>query len=251
MTASRRFVLLCALATVLTLTGCSVVDETATGGGGAAPGGPAFANVEPDEIAIGIVSGGEALPLVVADRGGLFREAAVTVKITRFGTAAERDAALAAGEIDAMVAELDAAVVLEAAGTPVAVVSLMADPERAINSTSTPGVAENPAAFGLTGSRAYFVVSDYYLALPSGLLATRAALEASDVAVVSIQADPDVHQGVLGDIAPGDFTVASGAYGPSSAPGASAVGDELAALVTARPELTGVSAEDLILDIGR
>ncbi|MHB8051364.1 MAG: hypothetical protein ACYDHQ_09140, partial [Coriobacteriia bacterium] len=105
--------------------------------------------------------------------------------------------------------------------------------------------------FGLTGSRAYFVVSDFYLALPSGLLATRAALEASDIAVVSIQADPGVHLGVLGDIAPGDVTVAVGAYGPSAAPGEGAVGTELASLVAARPELSGVSTGDLILDIGR
>ncbi|MHB1451396.1 MAG: ABC transporter substrate-binding protein [Coriobacteriia bacterium] len=251
MTASRWAVLLCAVTAVLALVGCSATDETVTGGVGAAAGGPAFANVEPDEITIGIAAGGEALPLVVADRGGLFDEAGVTATITRFETAAERDAALAAGEIDAMVAELDSAVALEAAGTQVAVVSLMADPAGALESTSTPAVAQSPALFGLTGSRAYFVVSDFYLALPSGLLATRAALEASDIAVVSIQADPGAHLGVLGDIAPGDVTVAVGAYGPSAAPGEGAVGTELASLVAARPELSGVSTGDLILDIGR
>lgn len=251
MTTSRWAVLLCAVTTVLTLVGCSAADETVTGDAGAAAGRPAFANVEPDEIAIGVVAGGEALPVEVAARGGLFGEAGVVATITRFDTIAERDAALAAGEIDAMVAELDAAVALEAAGTPVAVVSLVADTAGAAGSMSTPGAAENPAAFGLTGSRAYFVVSDYYIALPSGLLATRAALEASDVAVVSIQADPTAHQGVLGAIAPGAVTVAGGAYWPSAAPGASAVEEALATLAAARPELAGVSAGDLILDIGR
>lgn len=250
MTALRRVVLLCAVVALWGMAGCSSVQESSPTTTPDA-GGPAFADVEPDDLSIGIVAGGEALPLVVADRGGLFREAGVIVTITRFETAAERDAALAAGEIAAVVCTLADAATLEEAGTPVALVSVLSDPTRAAESTQAPEAAADVAAFGLSDERAYLAISDYYLAFPAGLLATRAALEASDGAVVRIQADPAAHQAVLAEIAGADVAVAGGAYLPSMAPGSSEVEQELASLKGDRPEFAQIAVTDLVLDIGR
>lgn len=202
-------------------------------------------------MTIGIVGGGEALPLAVADQGGLFSQAGVTVTIARFESAAERDAALAAGEVDAIVGALDAAVALEAAGTPVSVVSLVADPARAHESTQAPAANGDVAGSGLAGERAYLVVSDYYIALPSGLLAARAVLDAADAAVVRIQADPGAQHAVLAELTSVEATIAGGAYPSSSAPAMAEVQEALAALATARPELAEVTADDLVLDIRR
>lgn len=251
MTARRWAVLLCAVVVVLMLTGCAAGDDPGTDGAPPVSGGPAFANVEADEITIGIVDGGEALPLAVADRSGLFSEAGVTATIARFESVAERDAALAAGDVDAIVGTLDAAAVLEAAGTPVSVVSLLADPAGARESTETPVAADDVAGFGLAGERAYLVVSDYYIALPSGLLATRAVLDAADAAVVRIQADPGAQHETLAAMVPGEVTVAGGAYRPSVAPGMAEVQDMLAARAAAHPDAAQVTAADLVLDIGR
>ncbi|MBN2248054.1 MAG: hypothetical protein JW733_05085 [Coriobacteriia bacterium] len=251
MTARRWAALLCAAAITFVLAGCSADGQTASDAAGPQAGGPAFANVEPDEIIIGFAAGAEALPFVVAEREGLFSDAGVGATIVRFDTAVERDAALVAGDIDAMVAELGVAAGLEAAGTPVAVVSLVADPMGANGPASTPEAGQAPAESGLGVERAYLVVSDYYIAIPSGLLATRAALEASDAAVVRIQAGPATYQEALGGMTPGGSTVAGGAYRPSSAPGVTVVQQFLDALVGARPEIAGVSADDLVLDIGR
>ena len=250
MTALRRVALLCAVVVLWAMVGCSSAQESPST---TAPdaGGPAFADVEPDDLSVGIVAGGEALPLVVADRGGLFREAGVIVTITRFATAAERDVALAEGTIDAVVGTLRDAAALEAAGTPVAVVATIADPIRGLETTAAPAAGADTASFGLSGERAYLIVSDYYVALPAGLLGARAVLEANDGAVVRIQADPAAHQSVLAEIAGADVAVAGGAYPPSMAPGTAGVGQELAALAAADQRLSDITAEDLVLDIGR
>lgn len=242
MTARPWAVLVCAVTAMFVIAGCSASGGAALGDTPSAASGPAFADVEPDEIAIGVVTDGDALPLVVADRGGLFADAGVTVAITRFESAEARDSALAAGEIDALVGDLGAAAGLEAAGVPVAIVSLLADPAGAQETTSTPG---------LSGERAYLVVSDHYIALPAGLLAARAVLTASDAAVVRIQADPVAHQATLVEIVGAEASIAGGAYRPSVAPGVSEVQEMLTALSSARPDIAQVSAEDLVLAIGR
>ena len=250
MTALRRVVLLCAVVALWAMVGCSSAQESSSTTTPDA-GGPAFADVEPDDMSIGIVAGGEALPLVVADRSGLFREAGVIVTITRFATPAERDAALAAGTIDAIVGTLQDAAALEAAGTPVAMISVLADPARGLESTAAPAAGADTASFGLSGERAYLIVSDYYVALPAGLLGARAVLEASDGAVVRIQADPAAHQTVLAEIVGADVAVAGGAYPPSLAPGPTEVEQQLASLVAAGQGLGDITAADLVLDIGR
>ncbi|MDY0340339.1 MAG: ABC transporter substrate-binding protein [Coriobacteriia bacterium] len=251
MTSRRWAVLLCAVAVALMFAGCSAGDDTVADDIVPATGGPAFANVEVDEIVIGVVNGGEALSLAVADKSGLFSQAGVAATIIHFESAAERDAALAAGEVDAIVCALDDAAALEAAGTPVAVVSLLVDPADAGESTQTPGTADSVVGFGLTGACGYLVVSDYYIALPSGLLATRAVLDAADAAVVRIQDDPGAQQAILAEMVPGEVAVAGGAYPPSTVPGVTEIQDMLATLAAARPELAQVTADDLVLDIGR
>ncbi len=242
----RRTLLLCALVAAVAFTGCSGADGVAVSEGAAGAGGPAFQNVEPDAITIGVVTGGEALPLLVAEQSDLFEAAGVDARIVRFDTAGERDAALAAGEIDAFVGDLDSAATLEVAGTPVAVVALMADAALIRESTATPEPGFDPAAFGLGNASAYLVVSDHYLALPSGLLATRAVLKAADAAVVRIQGDPAAYQGVLADAAGSeDVVVAGGAYRAAANPGTAEVERQLMELSAA------VTAGDLVLDIGR
>lgn len=242
----RRILLLCALVAALAFTGCSGTDGAAVPEGAAGVGGPAFENVEPDAVTIGVVAGGEALPLLVAEQSDLFAGAGVEARIVRFDTAEERDAALTAGEIDAFVGGLDSAATLEVAGTPVAVVALMADAALIRESTATPEPGFDPAAFGLGNASAYLVVSDHYLALPSGLLATRAVLKAADAAVVRIQGDPAAYQGVLADAAGSeDVVVAGGAYRAAANPGTAEVERQLMELSAA------LTADDLVLDIGR
>ena len=246
MTLQHRILLPCALVAALAFTGCSGTDGATAPEGSVGAGGPAFENVEPDSLTIGVVTGGEALPLLVAEQSDLFAAAGVEARIVRFDTAEERDAALTAGEIDAFVGGVDAAAALEAAGTPVAIVSLVADAASSLESTSTPVTGLDPAVFGLSGASAYLVVSDHYLALPSGLLATRAVLKAIDAAVVRIQGDPDTYQGVVAD-ATGreDVEVAGEAYRASASPGVTEIEWQLEELSAA------LAADDLVLDIGR
>lgn len=246
MTVCRPVALLCAATMVLALAGCSASGDTATPGADPASDAPAFADVEPDELVIGIAPGGDALPLVVADRQGSFDEAGVTVTIKPFATAKERDAALAAGEIDAMVADLVSAATLEVADTPVAIVSVLADLAVPAGEASTSDGQDAGQGQGAATGRSYLMISDYYIALPSGLLAARAALEAVDAAVVRIQADPAAHQPVLTEIAGTGVTVDGGAYPASVAPGIAEIESALESL-----DLSGVAAGDLVLDIGR
>lgn len=75
-------------------------------------------------LTMGLIPIEDTLPFWVAERRGYFREEGVSVNLKTFASAAERDAALTAGEIDGAVADLVAAALLHAGGTRVGVVSL-------------------------------------------------------------------------------------------------------------------------------
>lgn len=248
----RRILLLCALVAALALSGCTESDGSEVPEGAAGDGGPAFENVEPDAITLGVLAGGEALPLLVADHHDLFSAAGVEARIVRFDTAEARDAALTLGEIDAFVGGIDSAAALEAAGTQVAMVSVVAEPALTVDSTATPVTGLDPAAFGLGDEGAYLVISDRYIALPSGLLAARAVLEALDAAVVRIQGDPGAYRGMLAEAAGRDDVVVAGeAYPASASPGVTEVGRLLQEIAAAQPGAAALAVDDLVLDIGR
>ncbi|MEW6399168.1 MAG: MetQ/NlpA family ABC transporter substrate-binding protein [Bacillota bacterium] len=75
-------------------------------------------------LTMGLIPIEDTLPFWVAERQGYFQEEGVAVNLKTFASAAERDAALTAGEIDGAVADLVAVALLHAGGTRVGVVSL-------------------------------------------------------------------------------------------------------------------------------
>lgn len=78
----------------------------------------------PSPVTLGLIPIEDTLPFWVAEQQGYFRQEGVAVRLETFASAAERDAALSAGEIDGAVADLVAVGLLGAGGTPVKVVSL-------------------------------------------------------------------------------------------------------------------------------
>lgn len=79
----------------------------------------------PTAIRIGTLPTEDSLPLWVAERDGLFTKAGLSVTITSFQSAQERDAALAAGAIDGFMGDMIAASLLRAGGVPVKVTTVM------------------------------------------------------------------------------------------------------------------------------
>jgi NitT/TauT family transport system substrate-binding protein len=75
---------------------------------------PAVPDREP--ISIGILSDADSLPLLVAEAEGLFAEEGVAVRLVRFRTAEERDAALQAGAVDGATSDLVALALAAQAG---------------------------------------------------------------------------------------------------------------------------------------
>lgn len=75
----------------------------------------------PSPLVIGTLPIEDTLPLWVAEERGLFDEHGLDVEIITFQAAKERDAALAAGQVDAFTGDIIAAARLEAAGTPVTI----------------------------------------------------------------------------------------------------------------------------------
>lgn len=73
-------------------------------------------------LALGILQDVDSVPFVVADLQGFFREAGVEVRLERFPSAVNRDAALQAGAVDAAVSDLLAATFALEGGFPVAAV---------------------------------------------------------------------------------------------------------------------------------
>ncbi|KUK49373.1 MAG: Extracellular solute-binding protein family 3 [Actinobacteria bacterium 66_15] len=235
----------CAILALMLLAGCSAV------GGEDVPvsTGPAFQDVDPDPIRIGVTPGGDALPLWVADREGLFGDAGVEAEIVVFESSAERDAALAGGSIDAFVGGIASAMALEISGAPVALVATLADPAR---SGETTGAAlPEGASDGLSTDPVFLGIADHYLALPSGLLASRAVLQAYNAAVVRIQADPGGYRDLLAEVARIDDVSVSTRYLAAAAPGRSLVESLLVQQETGGNGSPAPGCDDLVLDIVR
>lgn len=114
----RLFVAVILIAALATgVVGCAGTSRPADGRRPAAGTSP---------MRIGTLPTEDALPLWVAERDGVFEKVGLTdVSIVVFESARERDAALVAGEIDALVGDLIAAAELEAGGTAVAVPMVM------------------------------------------------------------------------------------------------------------------------------
>jgi len=123
---ARRTVVALACAAVLlsaALTGCSEPAED-TGSGSTA---------DLAEVVIGTLPTEDALPLWAAEDRGMFETAGLPgVEIVTFQSAQERDAAFAAGEIDAFMGDIIAAAQLESSDLPVTIATVMlgADPNQ-------------------------------------------------------------------------------------------------------------------------
>ncbi|MHB8765779.1 MAG: ABC transporter substrate-binding protein [Deferrisomatales bacterium] len=88
--------------------------------------GPArAAPPEPARLRIGTLPTEDALPLWAAEARGLFAKAGLAVEIITLPSAQERDAAFGARALDGFMGDLLAAAALEAAGSPVSVVTVM------------------------------------------------------------------------------------------------------------------------------
>jgi len=82
-------------------------------------------STKPAAIRIGTLPTEDALPLWVAESEGLFKKAGLSVTITTFQSAQERDTAFASGSIDAFMGDIIAAANLESAGSPVSLATVM------------------------------------------------------------------------------------------------------------------------------
>jgi NitT/TauT family transport system substrate-binding protein len=126
-----------ALAVVLSLlaaallAGCSTPSGTQTGAGSSAASSSATTAALPP-IRIGALPNEDSLPLWVAEKTGLLKQVGLDVKITTFASAAERDAALQAGSVDAVSGDIIAAALLSGHGFPVkiATIQLGATPQQ-------------------------------------------------------------------------------------------------------------------------
>jgi len=115
----RLFAAACVLALLALPVGCSAEPEAE------APAESPIADVEPAPIIIGALPTEDCLPLWVAEQEGLFAEAGLEVEIVVFQAAQERDTAFASGAVDAFMGDIIAAANLEAAGSPVALATVM------------------------------------------------------------------------------------------------------------------------------
>jgi NitT/TauT family transport system substrate-binding protein len=114
---------LVALALVLAaITGCAS-SQTGTASGSQAASGTAGAE-KAAPIRIGVLPNEDSLPLFVAEKDGLFTKAGLDVKLVMFPSAAERDAAMTAGSIDAASGDIIAAALLTSHGFPVTITTL-------------------------------------------------------------------------------------------------------------------------------
>jgi len=77
-----------------------------------------------NKIKFGILPIEDALPFVVAEKEGIFKKYGVEVKIVEFNSALERDSALTAGEIDGVITDPLAVILLRSKGFDVKIVSL-------------------------------------------------------------------------------------------------------------------------------
>jgi NitT/TauT family transport system substrate-binding protein len=79
---------------------------------------------EKTRIKVGILPIEDALPFVVADEEGLFKKHGLEVEVIKFQSAIERDAALTSGEVDAVLTDPLAVILLRNGGVDVKIVSL-------------------------------------------------------------------------------------------------------------------------------
>jgi NitT/TauT family transport system substrate-binding protein len=116
--------LLASALAVTALAGCAMppattTSVTATGTATSTPDAGAL-----QVIKIGALPNEDSLSLWVAANEGLFRKVGLDVQITTFPSAAERDAALQAGSVDAVSGDIIAAALLAGHGFPVKIVTL-------------------------------------------------------------------------------------------------------------------------------
>ncbi|MBO8182397.1 MAG: ABC transporter substrate-binding protein [Archaeoglobus sp.] len=77
-----------------------------------------------EKIKVGILPIEDALPFVVADEEGIFEKHGVDVEVIKFQSAMERDAALTSGQINAVLTDPLAVILLKNGGVDVKIVSL-------------------------------------------------------------------------------------------------------------------------------
>lgn len=142
-------------------------------------------------LVVGTLPTEDALPLWVAEERGLFADAGLEVEILTFQAAAERDAAFAAGEIDAFMGDIIAAANLEAAGIPVTIGTIMlgATPEEGrFGVAAAPGTGYNElsALAGVPVGTSSATIQEYVL---EGLMRQAGVAEA-DVAIEQVDKVP-------------------------------------------------------------
>lgn len=168
------------------LAGCSKGEKTGADAGVEIP------EAAPAAMRLGTLPARAALPLWVAQDKGYLAEAGLPkFEIVVFASAQERDAAFAAGEIDAVAGELADCVALEAAGSGVTLATVMlgADPKAAGSADET------TASAGL--AQTVLGVSDAFMRVEGGTQAVDAMLEAWDRAVADINAAPEEFRPLL------------------------------------------------------
>jgi NitT/TauT family transport system substrate-binding protein len=138
MTTRLMTVLLAALLVAsLGLSGCSTTAEEPD----------EMEPAEPTPLKIGTLPTEDALPLWAAEETGLFDEAGLAdVEIITFQSAAERDAAFVAGEVDAYMGDIIAAAQMESQDVPVTIATIMlgtTPPQGRFGVVATPGSGYN------------------------------------------------------------------------------------------------------------
>ena len=79
---------------------------------------------EAEELKIGILHTEDALPIVVAENHGIFEKYKLKVKLISFNSALERDAALMANELDAVITDPLAVIILRNKGYDIKIVCI-------------------------------------------------------------------------------------------------------------------------------
>jgi len=186
MSPRRIFVALLAFALLVpALAGCSPAEEPSSD---ASSEGAA----ELAAITIGTLTTEDALPLWAAEDLGLFADAGLgDVEIVTFQAAAERDAAFAAGEIDAFMGDIIAAANLEAGGIPVTIGTVMlgATPaEGRFGIVAPPGSSYNDltALAGVPVGTSSATIQEYVL---DGLM-RQAGVDQADVTIEQVDKVP-------------------------------------------------------------
>ena len=105
--------------------GCSPATETDEPVDTGEAEGEAAVGLETLEVVFGTLATEDSLPFWVAESEGLFDEYALDVTIETFQAAAERDVAMTAGSIDAMMGDIIATALLEKGGYPVSITTVM------------------------------------------------------------------------------------------------------------------------------